>query len=53
MWATMSPHAMSPSAVVDARSENAPKLTPNNVIRSEDIAKIQKDAETTMKMKGK
>ena len=41
----MSPHAMSPSAVVDARSENAPKLTSNNVIRSEDIAKIRKDAE--------
>ena len=48
MWATMSPHAMSPSAVVDARSENAPKLTSNNVIRSEDIAKIRKDAETAI-----
>ena len=48
MWATMSPHAMSPSAVVDARSENAPNLTSNNVIRSEDIAKIRKDAETAI-----
>ena len=38
----MSPHAMSPSTVVDARSENAPNLTSDNVIRSNDVAKIQK-----------
>ena len=32
--------ALSSSKVVDARSQNAPNLTPNNVILSEDGAKI-------------
>ena len=36
----------SQSVVVDARSKNAPKLTSDNVIHSEDTAKIRKDAET-------
>lgn len=49
MWADANPHTVSPSKVVDARSENAPNLTPKHVILSEDGTKIRKDAETAIR----
>lgn len=42
MWADLS------SKVVDARRNSAPKLTSDNVILAEDVAKIHQDAEMAM-----
>ena len=48
MWANIDPHKKSSQKVVDARQNDAPKLTSNNVILKEDAAKIRKDAETAI-----
>ena len=45
MWANADPHKLSPRKVVDARQNDAPKLTSGNGILKEDAAKIRKDAE--------
>ena len=49
MWANADPHKLSPRKVVDARQNDAPKLTSENVILKEDAAKIRKDAEDAIR----
>ena len=49
MWANADPHKLSPRKVVDARQNDAPKLTSGNVILKEDAAKIRKDAEDAIR----
>lgn len=49
MWADIDPHKMSPSLLVDARSNERPQAHVQNVIQSNDRAKIIKEAENAIK----